>query len=473
MPDNQTPSFGVVPAVTDPSKFCVDHADYAGMTDSQKRRRITRLLRQCNVFVLAEQVSVRDINGVRANVENAQTWAGAGTNAIHEGIIWVRCPQPGFYDDKTGGTIRQGWPVIFDISTGNSVTGWPSYNDSFSSWHVGSVYPQRPLERFNLDEYVIVGYAMAAPVKNANSDFWQVPIRLHRQWDQPQGKFYATGWSTDYLYYPNPRVSNNHRPVTQPLIEPAVDLYTPSWAEMVIKSWQLSHQASDPKYKMELGQIAEYGVVINPYPWAWSSYNDGDLVAVEVVRSGDVFVVTGSSNQEYSGTPITTLTWNSSGTYNTGTQDLDLGSGFGPTNSQSPLIRTAGVNVWRWLPTFKWRYRLTGYIDIWTNGGLTSYATNFPTPELVLGHFGVPFSTGTPTSLGYTLKAYGSTPDAPVYMNGNLFTLANGYRVPISCVIDIDASETTFPALLKNMPVYNDSSNVGYSSGHLTIEPIY
>lgn len=125
-------------AIHKPSRYRMDHPDYAGLSPTEKRRAIVSRLRSCSIGVIADELSVQDRARVRATVPGAITnpWQRTQLQAQSNGIVWCRAVgrwwEDGNYVDNHD-FIHAGSPVIFDVYTGNSVAPYAS-NTDLGAW---------------------------------------------------------------------------------------------------------------------------------------------------------------------------------------------------------------------------------------------------------------------------------------------------------------------------------------------------
>lgn len=126
--------------------FKADHADYSGMSDDEKRRTITSKLRKYNVAVNTAPISKNRLKNF-----GADGISKVRGKAILEGITFVK----GIGGSGNRYAIRQGFPVVFDITDGRCVTGLnPEWDD---------------------DEYYMIGVALE---DHGGGTLKDIPVRL-------------------------------------------------------------------------------------------------------------------------------------------------------------------------------------------------------------------------------------------------------------------------------------------------------
>src|SRR4051812_46019691 len=100
--------------LADIAKLKMDHDDYAPLSDAAIRLAITGLLGGNNFGVIHEQMSQEDADEFEADAKDGIS------SVIAHGVTWVKC----FADGSTKrGKIKTGKPVVFDMVSGEGVTG--------------------------------------------------------------------------------------------------------------------------------------------------------------------------------------------------------------------------------------------------------------------------------------------------------------------------------------------------------------
>lgn len=120
----------------DYSKLKLDHPDYASKSPTEARQQIKKILDLANFAIATEPVN---LNAAARIVGSDFLPSRMSTRAVINGVTWVIANVDG---TENTGKVVYGKPVVFDTTTGKTVTG---VNDKWSA-----------------DEYKIVGVALDA-----------------------------------------------------------------------------------------------------------------------------------------------------------------------------------------------------------------------------------------------------------------------------------------------------------------------
>lgn len=99
----------------DYSKLKSDHPDYSGKQPAEIRRAIKKILDLCSFSIATEEVSQAIVDNTGAVTPESMSVRG-----VISGVTWVNGNADG--TDNTG-KIEYGKPVVFDVTTGKTVTG--------------------------------------------------------------------------------------------------------------------------------------------------------------------------------------------------------------------------------------------------------------------------------------------------------------------------------------------------------------
>lgn len=437
------------------SRFRMDHADYAGLNDREKRRRITLLLKKANLLVTSELLSSEANEEAYNGIEGAQEYQSTRTKMHAEGILWVKC------NTNSGQPVREGYPVIFDPVTGSQVTGYPSTPMTTPAENDWSNYAYSDHTTWNNDEFVVVGYAMSDPVSTPGGN--QVPIRLARQHDFPEGRMIIIGTPGSQARS-SPRVHQDQ----SYYVDPAPGKYVASnheaysWAELRIAT--IDRQFSSGNEGLINSLVCEGGVVFNPYPFGFKG-TSGDSAG------GGCFVHRNGAGSFIIDRPISAMNYPCAMmTFSGHVSDDGFNLTINPTLSSSSygILAPGSTNKWKWLPTYQWRYRISGMIRIIPSSGQTIQQT---VPWIRLTNL---FETMDTAGIGTGNERKTAIRDTVDSATFTAFTREGGhYNTHFSRIVDVTHSTSEQEFLLQNVAFNSPAGTRPAVSGEIFIEPIF